>query len=983
LPTGGPTAYKGSKFASFRRRVGGMSMEASYTSLIGVLLALTLPASEQMRTLDTSEPTELGIAARAFVDRNGGSWTFIVDMRTERLGLAQGSGVPLIPGAGNDLEWPEGDLPQAGPTPFTIDAIEPRVRRFLAGQRALIGPFRGRLTLDRGASQIREDGRVISVYYDWIVDGVPVEGATVFARLNSGNVTQFGSRRIGRIDTATTPVLDATDALTALLEVSNDAERARPVGEPELWLQPEDAGDTLHFRLIWKLRYSVFGRIETWEGRVDAMTGEVVGFRDTNIYAKAVGGVYPRSVFFRNEVRAPLPFLELRSSGRTVVTDAGGWYPYRGGPVRAGLDSVNFKMNCVSCTAPQNASVQAAFGIGRLDFGLGGRDENGNGASSPAERNTFFHLTQVRRIALKWLPGLEWLRNHRLEVNVNIDETCNAFFDENVPSLNFFRSGDYCHNTGEIADIVHHEWGHALDLATLLLDRGTAEGTADVTAMHLTHSSQIAPGFSVFGDPIRDLDASKSPLGVLTADRVDRGDCDLPLGGVSVHCIGQVYGQTAWDLAQLLTAGEGHHTGWRASERLFFVSLPDAGTYLPDSALAIYPAYLQADDDDGDLSNGTPHAAQIHEAFERHGIARRPLPTSAPCVRPDQPSVTVEPICGGFELSWAPVEGAAQYEILRGELLEDSAYHSLADLSSRAASYADTEVAEETDYWYVVMAVAADGCESTVEHPEHARNAVRPILSVHDMTVSDRAAGNRSGFPDPGEEIELQIAFAKGRSEYGPWNRTRGDGRDSGPEPLPGMAGARGRAVRRQPRPSAFASRTGHALRRPVAPRVDSRGRRNRLRRFGVVVLRHSRRRDRRRRGIRLRPDAGLLRSARIRRHRPHIARELLRGSPTVLASRGDALRERHDHLRRVPLGFDDVSTRRGNTRRIRRNRNVVRRSDARTRTQVSLPGARRGLPIRSRRQLDRARCLRSSLSGHRPSGVFGDRNVQHRRGLR
>ncbi len=33
--------------------------------------------------------------------------------------------------------------------------------------------------------------------------------------------------------------------------------------------------------------------------------------RDTNVYGQARGGAFPRTVWFRNEIRVPLPFLKL------------------------------------------------------------------------------------------------------------------------------------------------------------------------------------------------------------------------------------------------------------------------------------------------------------------------------------------------------------------------------------------------------------------------------------------------------------------------------------------------------------------------------------------------------------------------------------------------------------------------------------------------------------------------------------------------
>jgi len=98
-----------------------------------------------------------------------------------------------------------------------------------------------------------------------------------------------------------------------------------------------------------------------------------------------------------------------------------------------------------------------------------------------------------------------------------------------------------------------------------------------------------------------------------------------------VHCEGQIYGQAAWDLSQALVAKHGHHTGWRTSERIFFTSLPDAGGYLPTAAEPVYNAYINADDDDGNLLNGTPNAQEIFDALDLHGMANAPVPTSPAC----------------------------------------------------------------------------------------------------------------------------------------------------------------------------------------------------------------------------------------------------------------------------------------------------------------------------------------------------------------
>ena len=201
--------------------------------------------------------------------------------------------------------------------------------------------------------------------------------------------------------------------------------------------------------------------------------------------------------------------------GIDETTDTAGGYDYTGGVVSTGLNGQWFDTTCLSCDNPAQPSVELDFGAGILDFGTGGQDGFGNGFSTPADRNTFYHLNQIRRVTTKWLPSFPWL-DTTIGSFVNIDATCNAYYDG---SVNFYRSGGGCNNTGEIADVITHEWGHGADLNSRGGDGATGEATADVVAMHLSHSPLIGPGFRTDGDPVRNLD-STGPRGLLTATNI-------------------------------------------------------------------------------------------------------------------------------------------------------------------------------------------------------------------------------------------------------------------------------------------------------------------------------------------------------------------------------------------------------------------------------------------------------------------------------
>src|SRR5439155_19007108 len=76
-----------------------------------------------------------------------------------------------------------------------------------------------------------------------------------------------------------------------------------------------------------------------------------------------------------------------------------------------------------------------------------------------SSRTGYYHLNRIKENARAYLPGNAWL-NAQLTDNVNINNTCNAFW--NGSTVNFYRSGGGCRNTGEISAVFLHEWGHGL-----------------------------------------------------------------------------------------------------------------------------------------------------------------------------------------------------------------------------------------------------------------------------------------------------------------------------------------------------------------------------------------------------------------------------------------------------------------------------------------------------------------------------------------
>src|SRR5207244_7377743 len=128
-------------------------------------------------------PTDGSIAGASvceFLAQNGGSWETPVDRRTGRALLFQGSGIPMVPGAGNHLS--PADLPQgilAADGTVTLEGAETLARGFFQKNRALFFPDRGDLVLNKNRSAILDGGRLVYADFDWLVDGVPVLDSSV------------------------------------------------------------------------------------------------------------------------------------------------------------------------------------------------------------------------------------------------------------------------------------------------------------------------------------------------------------------------------------------------------------------------------------------------------------------------------------------------------------------------------------------------------------------------------------------------------------------------------------------------------------------------------------------------------------------------------------------------------------------------------------------------------------------------------------
>ena len=581
---------------------------------------------------------------------HGGNWTAQFDTLTNHPRRVYGGAIP----------WTKNP-----------NQLEQAARSFIDNNQSVLGVANSRLTYVPTASTAVKSGRVMYAAFDYKINNVPVEQARLVFAVNNGNMIYWHSANIADVPTVTTPVLSASQALGAALTHAGVLQsQTNIVKQPTLKLLPRNGlvGALLKYQLAYEVIFRLGGGRSTWVAHVDALTGQVVAFGDSNRYAactagtggKVVGGVRPAQATDAEVVRS-FPFAEVNGD---ATANSNGSFTWDGNTVSTGLNGAFFDTNCEDCLKseddPQSGfQPYAESDNGRINLGTGGHDvvlgpdqpttSYGNGTSTPADRTAFFHTNVARQIALKWM-NLPFLSS-KIPVKVNINDVCNAFWDGS--SLNFFKAGEVtsgssvvsCKNTGEIRDVMQHEWGHGLDdndgeepgYAAGLGDMATGEAVADHVALFVDHDSCVGQSFfnrtsgPFITDPatmsiaqcdgVRNLDEHRSSTGILTTTNVTVNCAAVstapyyigPLLGEG-HCEGELWGQVDWHLVnnlengrkygqvtldankQFVTyAGEalpngannspnggfGRDVAWTILEQLYFESRPVVASYAP------------------------------------------------------------------------------------------------------------------------------------------------------------------------------------------------------------------------------------------------------------------------------------------------------------------------------------------------------------------------------------------------------------------
>ncbi len=346
------------------------------------------------------------------------------------------------------------------------------------------------------------------------------------------------------------------------------------------------------------------------------------------------------------EQAVPLPYAEVSvSGGNTVFADENGNFniPHGGSTnvtVTSRLRGRFFEVRDESNNGAIPSISQTVTPPGPVGFL---HNPVNNNELLTANVNAYVESNVVRDFVLNFEPNFPVIANQTsFDVNTNINSSCNAFYDGS--SINFYRNGGGCNNTA-FSDVVYHEYGHHLINVTNNGQGQMGEGSGDSIGVLIQDEPILGQGFSNCGSGIRTANNNKQ----------------YPCSG-GIHDCGQLISGCVWDTRNQLVSTEPNDY-INISSQLFLGMLivrgqmdPGQSTIAPD----ITVIYLELDDDDGNISNGTPHYDEIAAGFGAHNMDAPPLalvefqyPNGRPELIPHNGGVA-------FEVEVLPVAGNPQ-----------------------------------------------------------------------------------------------------------------------------------------------------------------------------------------------------------------------------------------------------------------------------------------------------------------------------------
>jgi len=470
----------------------------------------------------------------------------------------------------------------------------------------------------------------VGVHFDQTFNGIPVVGGRAHAVFTeTGRVFVMGADYYNGIELDVVPTLSTGAAeriAQAALPFNSVTDQVD--GDAKLLVLPVPRShEDVDFHLVWQVRVATQDPLGIWVTDVDAHSGEIVQ-RMNDIHfvdysGTTVGDIQDITYCNGETDNAKHSYMEVKvTGGGSTTSDFDGNWTVPNGDNTVRTITSRFYGNYVNVNvsqSPPDATFSGSATPG-VPFQIEWNDAN----SRQDERDVFQGVSDIHDLFEQFDPGW-WRTNSRITANVNVNGSCNAYYNG---SINFYPEVGNCANTGEIEGVVQHEFGHGVQAALIggQGGQGLGEGNSDVLANILTQESIIGRGFNT----------GACAGGIRNSDNTKQYPGDL---GGGVHSDGTIIAGFHWDAMEIFQDILGVEAGtlklatdWHFARK---VSTPQNQ---PLQVLAVFTA----DDDDGDLSNGTPFYDVYCRAAELHGYSC-PLVTTGVLIVHDEELTKLAP----------------------------------------------------------------------------------------------------------------------------------------------------------------------------------------------------------------------------------------------------------------------------------------------------------------------------------------------------
>lgn len=558
--------------------------------------SLTAMPAAQVKPLRTQRHWKLAAPSTAawqrFARAAGGSWRAAWDAATHVPNRIWGSGI-AAPGA------------NANPA-----AAEQHARRWLADHIALLAP--GAAPSDFVLVSNHVNGDLRSIGFEQRAGGRRVLGGQISFRYKRDRLFLIGSEALPDVTVDLSSGQPRARLARAAMQARAGAHLRRELALPAAPITAVDGDDVVlplvgddavyGYRIAQQLMIDG-GADGRYLAYVDPASGEVLAVHQQNLYA--TGTVLYRGVDrypARGRVDRPARRARVSVGGAQQTTSMNGtvsWSPDAPLTVTTAVTG-----DLVTLINKKNGGIVPVAELGLAPGGNAIWDASAN-AEDDAHVVTYIATNTVKDYVRNRIDPAMPKLDEAMIANVNIEQNCNAFFDGK--SINFFHASTKCDNTGLLEDVIYHEFGHALHSAEIIkgvgaFDGAMSEGASDFLAASITNDPGMGRGFFYTDEPLRQLDPPDT-------------EYSWPKDIGEIHATGRIFGGAFWDLRKALIAALGADAGEALVNRLFLGAM-QRSVSIPTSLIET----LATDDDDGDLTNGTPHECFIRDAFGRHGL---------------------------------------------------------------------------------------------------------------------------------------------------------------------------------------------------------------------------------------------------------------------------------------------------------------------------------------------------------------------------